>query len=110
MVKSKKSWRPRWFPDPKTERESLPDTSKERAIVLHGAENTVLSHGFSADSKDIILWDKEGGNIFASRIPNRGPAHTAEVWEWRKYDFSGVRLATSAERRVVGVSEVLSQA
>lgn len=112
MVKPNKSWIRRFSSGLNlTERKSLPDISpisKAPIKVLQWAEDTILSHGFSADSKDIILWDKEEGKIFASTIPNPRPAETAEVWEWRQYEFPGVRLATSAERRVVGVSEVFS--
>ena len=110
MVKSNKSWKRRFSSGINlTKRKSFTDispVSKAPTKVLQGAENIIWSHGFSADSKDIILWDKEGGHIFASSVPIPEPAETAETWKWRKYDFPGVRLATGAEGRVVGVSEV----
>jgi hypothetical protein len=90
-------------------RKSLTDTSpvtKLPSKELQGDETIIWSHGFSADNNDIILWDQEGGYIFASTVPVPDPAETAETWKWKKYDFPGIRWATGAGGKVVGVSEV----
>jgi len=106
---SNKGWKRRLPGLNMTKRLSHADISvvtKPPVKVLQGDKNTIWSHALSADSKEIILWDKEGGHIWVSTVSLSEPAETAEAWKWRKYDFPCVRLATGTAGRVVGVSEV----
>jgi hypothetical protein len=66
------------------------------------------SYCFSADGKMLILWTRAEDYVFASNIPEYASAESNTIWNWKRYDVSGVQLVSGGGARLAVVSKVSS--